>query len=342
MNITFLVGNGFDINLGLKTRYTDFYPKYMAQKHNDVISDAIKDNYKRWANLELALGEMLKDISNDRITEFLVSKATLEEDLANYLRSEQQKINLSSTIIQDEFQKKVTNISEDFSTKHKKEFLAWRKSVTSQIRYQFISFNYTSTLDEIVDKAMQRKQFSTHNTNHQTFSDVVGGVLHIHGTLSEELILALDNVNQIANPELQKATELTNYIIKATINEELGEGKTQRAKQLIDDSEYVCIYGMSLGETDLMWWKYLVNWLNYRSTRRLVLYVHEDATSNPSGAEKLRQQDKWKNTFLKTAGVKSELADKLRKQIIVVLRSNIFTFSAIGLPATNDKELVNA
>jgi hypothetical protein len=28
-NITFILGNGFDLNLGLKTRYTDFYPEYI-------------------------------------------------------------------------------------------------------------------------------------------------------------------------------------------------------------------------------------------------------------------------------------------------------------------------
>lgn len=30
MNITFLIGNGFDINLGLKTRYVDFYDFYLV------------------------------------------------------------------------------------------------------------------------------------------------------------------------------------------------------------------------------------------------------------------------------------------------------------------------
>lgn len=29
MNVTFLIGNGFDINLGLKTSYKDFYEQYI-------------------------------------------------------------------------------------------------------------------------------------------------------------------------------------------------------------------------------------------------------------------------------------------------------------------------
>ena len=28
MNVTFFIGNGFDINIGLKTKYSDFYPYF--------------------------------------------------------------------------------------------------------------------------------------------------------------------------------------------------------------------------------------------------------------------------------------------------------------------------
>ena len=30
MNITFLIGNGFDLNLGLKTTYSDFLKEYTS------------------------------------------------------------------------------------------------------------------------------------------------------------------------------------------------------------------------------------------------------------------------------------------------------------------------
>ena len=50
MNITFLVGNGFDLNLGLKTKYTDFYPSYLAKGYNDILAKEIEDNDKNWAN----------------------------------------------------------------------------------------------------------------------------------------------------------------------------------------------------------------------------------------------------------------------------------------------------
>ena len=37
MNIAYLIGNGFDLNLGLKTKYMDFYKYYLEQESkNDI------------------------------------------------------------------------------------------------------------------------------------------------------------------------------------------------------------------------------------------------------------------------------------------------------------------
>lgn len=35
MNITFLIGNGFDLELGLKTRYIDFLAEYTKEDNDD-------------------------------------------------------------------------------------------------------------------------------------------------------------------------------------------------------------------------------------------------------------------------------------------------------------------
>lgn len=336
MDITFLVGNGFDINLGLKTRYTDFYPYYLSKNHKNIISDAIADNYERWADLELALGQLLKEIVPKQIDEFLDSKAILELDLAEYLRLEQQRIDVTSPTIQNEFQKNITGFYNEFPATEKYKFLGWQKQVSSAIHYQFISFNYTNILDSIVDLA-KRTQFSTHSTSSHLYNDAVVGVIHLHGTLSGGMILGLDNEKQIGNSELQASLELTNYIIKPTVNEALGEGTVELVKERIDESDYVCVYGMSLGDTDRMWWQFLVDWLSKKSARKLVLYVYEEATTSPSGSEKLRLQDKWKNKFLKTADINPENLSKIRSQIIVIIRSKIFDFSDIKF-ATEETE----
>jgi hypothetical protein len=62
MDITFLIGNGFDLSVGLKTRYTDFYRYYFDQAESanapvDVFKRHIKRNLSTWADAEVALGE---------------------------------------------------------------------------------------------------------------------------------------------------------------------------------------------------------------------------------------------------------------------------------------------
>ncbi len=107
INITFLVGNGFDINLGLKTLYTDFYPYYLSKERNDIISEDIANNYKRLSDMELALGAILANINPNQVSNFLDCKAVLESDLADYLRKEQEKIDVTNTSLQTEFQKNI-------------------------------------------------------------------------------------------------------------------------------------------------------------------------------------------------------------------------------------------
>lgn len=37
MNITFFIGNGFDLNLGIKTSYSDFCPYFFEHSSDDNI-----------------------------------------------------------------------------------------------------------------------------------------------------------------------------------------------------------------------------------------------------------------------------------------------------------------
>ena len=61
MNILFLIGNGFDLNLGMKTNYNDFYKYYASkQSSSDLIQKLKKEidgNIENWSDLELALGK---------------------------------------------------------------------------------------------------------------------------------------------------------------------------------------------------------------------------------------------------------------------------------------------
>jgi len=124
--------------------------------------------------------------------------------------------------------------------------------------------------------------FGYHACGSTGYNDKLGTVHHIHGTLSSDLILGLNDPSQIANSLLTANKSLTDYIIKSQVNEALGERRVIDAKRIIDNSDYIGIYGMSLGDTDKMWWEYLLAWLQAKNTRRLVLYVHSrNPVDNP-------------------------------------------------------------
>ena len=68
MNITFLIGNGFDLNLGLNTGYKDFLKEYVRIKSNvyylDKFKEDILENFDTWASAEEAFGKYTGEYPN--------------------------------------------------------------------------------------------------------------------------------------------------------------------------------------------------------------------------------------------------------------------------------------
>ena len=73
MNITFLIGNGFDLNLGLKTSFSDFLKVYKEPQAGD--SDVIKKfksyflkDENLWSDAEMAFGKITDDFYSAKMT----------------------------------------------------------------------------------------------------------------------------------------------------------------------------------------------------------------------------------------------------------------------------------
>ena len=60
MNITFLIGNGFDRNLGLATSYRDFVKEYKntpgSTKNLEKFREYINENEDLWSQAEIEIG----------------------------------------------------------------------------------------------------------------------------------------------------------------------------------------------------------------------------------------------------------------------------------------------
>lgn len=338
MNITFLIGNGFDLNLKLDTRYTDFYKYYIKNDPKDLLSKSIKDDYEMWSDLEVGLGEFLKNIDESQIDEFLDSKSTLERMLSEYLTLQDQRISFKDEkAIAEEFKKKILNFFSDFNTLDKDHYHQVVGATREQINYSFITFNYTSVLDKIVAAAQKHcKPFGNHSAGGMGHNDTIVLPHHIHGKLTEDLILGLDNAEQILNDKLKTNPRLTNYIIKSVVNTALGEKKIEKGKDIINKSKFICLFGLSIGDTDGMWWSYIIEWLKKSNDNRLVLFVNKNTNVQLSGQEKIRFRDSNREMMLERSHCKvSETMKLVQDKIIIVPNSKIFNFENIIL---EDKE----
>ena len=335
MNITFLIGNGFDLNLGLPTGYTNFIKYHREQGLTDMISMAIHDDYQTWSNVESALGEFTANVSQENFEEFLESKCLLDESLSDYLThiNDTYALTLGSDGAA-EFRKKILNLSQEFNEADRSTYNSSLSRVGESIQYCFISFNYTEYLDRIINAAGKIEPFYKRNVSGKVYSDDLKAPIHVHGILSGNAILGVNDDSQMLAPDDIKR-QLSALMLKPEINTSLGERRTEHAKELIQSSRYVLVYGMSLGKTDAMWWELLAEWLKGSSGRRLVLYTRSPKVNHKSASRTIMWQNEKRKKFLQAANCTD--AD-ISKQIIVIPNTKVFTFDNISIsPATADE-----
>lgn len=337
MTITFLIGNGFDANLNLKTKYTEFYPFYLKQHPNSKIAknimqkhnDKSEDPWEYWADLELGLGEYLANINTDEEVEsFLDEKAELEACLSDYLAIENKKINGDMyQKISEEFKKKILSMSSILTEVDSAHYNS-NLFVHDDLFYSFITFNYTNILDVITESfssSVNTRKYS----NNSEFRDYIKKPLHIHGDLKDNsLILGLNDASQINNEKLRTNRALMEYLIKENVNRLSGSLRMDKCIELINSSRYICLYGLSIGQTDLIWWKKIVEWLKGDSKRRLIYCVYKNPPEIVSSqTQKNRLSDKYRYEYLYKSQVNDSEREKLRKQIIILYNTDLFTYS---------------
>lgn len=339
MNITFLIGNGFDLNLNLNTRYSDFYEYYINNDPKDLLSTSIKNDYEKWSDLEFGLGEFLKNIDETQIGEFLDSKSTLERMLSEYLTKENNRIAIKDeNALGEEFREKTLNFFGEFNAVEKDHFHRVISRTTEQINYCFVTFNYTSILDSIISVVQKEcKPFTSHPANGTRYQDAIILPHHIHGKLTEDLILGIDNADQIMNDRLKSNLKLSKYIIKSEVNKALGEKKIEKTKSIIDNSKYICLFGLSIGDTDRMWWQYLIEWLRKDNAHRLVLYIKKNTNAHISGQEKVRFIDSIREMMCERGHCEDpDTLNQVMERMIIILNSTIFNLDNVVLLNQND------
>lgn len=268
-NLLFFIGNGFDINLGLPTAYTDFLKWYSEQPIGDVPSanaierikeelkkDLAPDGNKLWADMEKYLGERLTDelLVNEAPEDSIHVKENIDAHLKTYLHEVNGKFSYhpyqTAVLLQDIVRMKIRlglydNPTDEVFFAHFNDTL------------RFVDFNYTDTLDKIVGEW--------------------GEVLHIHGCI-DNLILGVDAERQIPGDNYASEIELIKRYVK---QENIDIKNKERWMNWINEADYICFFGLSFGITDRTYWKKVIG-----SKKPLVIFEF-----NPQhNAEKILQK----------------------------------------------------
>ena len=331
MNITFLIGNGFDIGIGLKTRYEDFYKEYCVVKDRDsdniknfkkVLSERNKSNEKRiidWADFEKAFGEYSSEFTAEEKGLYIECFEDFILCFNSYLEKEEKMVDYSS---KDEIGKKMKEAVTTYfhiRAEDRDELQKIYDKYPSKRQYNFISFNYTKTIDKCVDILREHIKNEVERTT--------GSVAHIHGYIDANMIIGVNDASQITNPDFANDEDVISEIVKPQQNKEGRTGYENKTISLINKSQIICVYGMSIGETDKKWWDIISKWLRGNKDRRLVILKYDDKCDVRFIYTQRRATNNAINKFLSLSDLTEKEKDIIKGQIYVGVNYNVFSIN---------------
>lgn len=330
MNITFLVGNGFDIAAGANTSYRGFYEWYCEQpderlhiqKFKEAIQQDIANGGENWSDFELGLGQYTDHFTPENIDEFWDCYDDAQEKLVKYLKQEEDKLQLENFNEQDikSLRAGFFHLFEELSDveKDKLDNMIIRKNTT----ISFISFNYTFILDVCLKECAKSPVWEWKQGYDLKQILIDPKIIHVHGTIEKHPIIGVNDISQIENKKLLSTPRFEDSIVKSAIISSLGSFQQRQAKSKIEHSDIVCIFGMSRGETDSYWWQFILNELLESKNFHLIIFCYEQ--NPPDGIS----TNKYKNAIADiisdfTSWIEISEEDKLRisKQIHVIFNT---------------------
>lgn len=322
IGITFLIGNGFDLNVGLDTKYTDFY-KYYTARRKDELSKEIAENLEAWSDMELALGRYTKDIKDKDV--YWECEKDLEGCLLEYLEEQMKRIDLKDNQkrrdIGYNMRYSLTGFYKKFPHQIKSHIEKILSDENKQAEYSFITFNYTDALEKCLEAAAEQSVDGL-------WPEIGKTVLHIHGTTkSGDIVLGVNDEGQIANKEFRNNSLDRQRFIKEEIIEHNGNTNKERACKIIDSSSIICIFGMSIGQTDKTWWQYIAKWLQDDKNRRLIIFAKDGNTSAVS--KYFNECENEIKDRLKYNGELANMWKQIEQQIYVKVNAEIFDFKIV-------------
>jgi hypothetical protein len=151
-----------------------------------------------------------------------------------------------------------------------------RLGVKNNPSYSFVSFNYTTVFDSLLGLFMQSP-------------------IHIHGKLGADIVLGADNLDQVKDLPYAISRKFNRAFIKPEFNKNYDSARLKDAEGIIDSSDIICVYGMSLGQSDVSWTKRLKMWLLSNKDKHLVYFIHDEKKFDKSNWDAIIDEEEDPN-----------------------------------------------
>ena len=335
MIVTFLMGNGFDIALGLRTSYSHFYDEYcklksgieVIDKFREVITADIKatddQTEKLWSDAELGLAKVTEKFT---LPDFVSCCEDMHDRLAEYLAKQDKKF----SDVDEHFEKIIRLFSshliefqQDLTPDEQKLFVKIRNDdKANNTLINVITLNYTTTCDKI-HKALSQKPLASWETRLGMRSVRMGQLVHAHGYVDNFPILGVCNSDLIKNKEYLNDPAFRALMIKKESIIAVGQTWREDTFSVIDSSNVICIFGVSLGKSDSDYWEHIAKWLNTADSRHLIIFKFDSKVKNIniSYYQQYVKQQGVKDAFLDFTNFDNETREKLRERIHVVINA---------------------
>lgn len=327
MNVVFLIGNGLDIQNGMKTRYTDFYNYILDQKdteqiNNNLLYKNIKERTAEWSDFEIALGKFTRKVDSQSADKFLDDLDEVIDDLTEYLKLQQENsyLNDEKYNYENVIRETMREYYSELEDKDGDELRSLLKNY-GEIVYYFVTFNYTNTIEQIISKSLVDTISNPYNSGY--FWRINRRVIHAHGAIDNLMTIGVNDDSQILGEEFSERQK--EDLIKPLLLENSRAANQSLARNAIQGGNIFVIFGMSLGVTDTYWWELLAKRVLVNENHRLIINVFDPSYSKRSVRRARLDREKWENAYiskLDNLGLTDEDKEKIRKRIYIIFNNS--------------------
>lgn len=350
MNVTFLIGNGFDLNLGLATQYPDFLKEYLIDDPNDNAEiKQFKDDIRRrdaedqaknagrlWSNAELAFGAYTGDVveQGKTVETYFERYDNFCFHLAEYLMK--QELRFSPEGHGQDFIDSIQNFHAGLTETQRSIVDNAETNFGDGYVFNFIIYNYTEIIDKLIEEIKKNKlSIGNREYGNTVKANSIGRVIHVHGTTTKDMVFGVNDESQITGMELFKDTSpiYLNSLIKQKTNQGNEARIDEKTLDIINSSSCFYIYGMSIGATDTIWWQRIIERMKSLATVHTYIYGYDAPKETLMQRNRWLYNDKKKDQLLSfSTGQTAGLAKRIH-----IVSSDIFAvFRNTALPVSSD------